>query len=171
MYNLWDIDDIKLILKKHGFSFSKALGQNFIVDGGICPAIAREAALSKEDYVLEIGPGIGVLTAELCARAGKVVAVRIGSDISIWLDRSPTTTAFSGTSAAISFAARAWWRVPGRSSSAAAARQPGTARYAAANMRPAPTATAPRRTTARRGPKTASSASAETTVETASGAK
>ena len=77
MYNLWDIDDIKLILKKHGFSFSKALGQNFIVDGGICPAIAREAALSKEDYVLEIGPGIGVLTAELCARAGKVVAVEL----------------------------------------------------------------------------------------------
>lgn len=77
MYHLWDIDDIKCILKKHGFAFSKALGQNFIIDPEVCPAIAECAAVCEEDCVLEIGPGIGVLTAELCARAKKVVAVEL----------------------------------------------------------------------------------------------
>lgn len=77
MYNLWDINDIKLILKKHGFAFSKALGQNFIINPEICPEMVRRAELSKEDYVLEIGPGIGVLTAELCKSAKKVVAVEL----------------------------------------------------------------------------------------------
>ncbi|MBQ6380584.1 MAG: 16S rRNA (adenine(1518)-N(6)/adenine(1519)-N(6))-dimethyltransferase RsmA [Clostridia bacterium] len=77
MYQLWDIHDIKFILKKHGFDFSKALGQNFIIEKEVCPAIAQSAAVGKEDYVLEVGPGIGVLTAELCKRAGKVVAVEL----------------------------------------------------------------------------------------------
>ena len=77
MYHLWDINDIKLILKKHGFHFSKALGQNFIVDSGVCPAIAEKAGLCDKDYVLEIGPGIGVLTKELLLRAKKVVAVEL----------------------------------------------------------------------------------------------
>ena len=77
MYQLWDINDIKYILKKHGFAFSKALGQNFIIDPAVCPAIADCAGITSEDYVLEIGPGIGVLTAELCARAKKVVAIEL----------------------------------------------------------------------------------------------
>ena len=77
MYNLWDINDIKLILKKHGFHFSKALGQNFIIDSGVCPAIAERAGICGEDDVLEIGPGIGVLTKELLLRAKKVVAVEL----------------------------------------------------------------------------------------------
>ncbi|MBR2591215.1 MAG: 16S rRNA (adenine(1518)-N(6)/adenine(1519)-N(6))-dimethyltransferase RsmA [Clostridia bacterium] len=77
MYQLWDINEIKFILKKHGFSFSKALGQNFIIDASVCPAIAEQAGVNREDYVLEIGPGIGVFTAELCARAKKVVAVEL----------------------------------------------------------------------------------------------
>ena len=77
MYQLWDIHDIKYILKKHGFAFSKALGQNFIVESAVCPAIAESAAVDAEDYVLEIGPGIGVLSAELCKRAKKVVAVEL----------------------------------------------------------------------------------------------
>lgn len=77
MYQLWDINDIRLILKKHGFHVSKGLGQNFIIDPTVCPAICDRAALCKEDAVLEIGPGIGVLTAQLCERAGKVVAVEL----------------------------------------------------------------------------------------------
>ena len=77
MYNLWDINDVKLILRKHGFSFSKAFGQNFIIDSEICPAIVDSAEISSEDCVIEIGPGIGVLTAELCKAAKKVVAVEI----------------------------------------------------------------------------------------------
>ncbi|MBE6817860.1 MAG: 16S rRNA (adenine(1518)-N(6)/adenine(1519)-N(6))-dimethyltransferase RsmA [Ruminococcaceae bacterium] len=77
MYQLWDIHDIKYILKKHGFAFSKALGQNFIVDAAVCPAIVEGAAIGAEDYVLEIGPGIGVLSAELCKSAKKVVAVEL----------------------------------------------------------------------------------------------
>jgi len=77
MYSLCDINEIKLILKKHGFSFSKALGQNFIIDPEICPEIVRRAGVSRDDCVLEIGPGIGVLTAELCASAKKVVAIEL----------------------------------------------------------------------------------------------
>ena len=77
MYQLWDINEIKYILKKHGFSFSKALGQNFIIDSSVCPAIAEKAEICAEDYVLEIGPGIGVLSAELCTRAKKTVAVEL----------------------------------------------------------------------------------------------
>lgn len=77
MYNLSDINTIKTILKKNGFSFSKALGQNFIIDGEVCPRMA-EAAIPDAGYgVLEIGPGIGVLTAELCRRAEHVVAVEL----------------------------------------------------------------------------------------------
>ena len=77
MYQLWDVREIKYILKKHGFAFSKALGQNFITDSSVCPAIVQAAAVSEEDCVLEVGPGIGVLSAELCAHAKKVVAVEL----------------------------------------------------------------------------------------------
>lgn len=77
MYNLCDISEIKRILAKFGFSFSKALGQNFIVNAGVCPRIAEQAGISEEDCVLEIGPGIGVLSAELAKCAYKVVAVEL----------------------------------------------------------------------------------------------
>ncbi len=76
-YNLSDINTIRTVLTRHGFSFSKALGQNFLIDPEVCPEMAAQAVLSSEDGVLEIGPGIGVLTAELCARAKKVVAVEL----------------------------------------------------------------------------------------------
>lgn len=76
-YNLSDLKTVRAILEKHGFSFSKALGQNFLINPNVCPAMAEEAVESGEDGVLEVGPGIGVLTAELCARAKKVVAVEL----------------------------------------------------------------------------------------------
>ena len=77
MYNLWDYNEIKYILKKHGFETSKALGQNFIVNGEICPRMVEKAGVCEIDCVLEIGAGIGVLTAELCKRAKKVAAIEI----------------------------------------------------------------------------------------------
>lgn len=77
MYNLSDINTIKSILSKNGFSFSKALGQNFIVDSTVCPKMAEEAILDGDYGVVEVGPGIGVLTAELAKRAKKVVAVEL----------------------------------------------------------------------------------------------
>lgn len=77
MYNLSDINTIKSILSKNGFSFSKALGQNFIVDDSVCPRMA-DAAVPNGDYgVVEVGPGIGVLTAELAKRAKRVVAIEL----------------------------------------------------------------------------------------------
>ena len=77
MYNLSDYNDIKYILKKHGFETSKSLGQNFIINGEICPRMVEEAGVSETDCVLEIGTGIGVLTAELCKRAKSVAAIEI----------------------------------------------------------------------------------------------
>lgn len=77
LYNLSDYQTIKNLLSKHGFSFSKALGQNFLIDPSVCPRMADVAVESPEDGVLEIGPGVGVLTAELCKRAKKVVSIEL----------------------------------------------------------------------------------------------
>lgn len=74
--NLSDIKTIESLLKKSGFSFKKSLGQNFLIDGSICPAMA-EAACDETTGVLEIGPGIGVLTAELSKCAKKVIAIEL----------------------------------------------------------------------------------------------
>ncbi|MDE6798071.1 MAG: 16S rRNA (adenine(1518)-N(6)/adenine(1519)-N(6))-dimethyltransferase RsmA, partial [Ruminococcus sp.] len=62
---------------RHGFSFSKGLGQNFIINPEICPKIAENGNAQKGFGVLEIGTGIGVLTAELARRADKVTAIEI----------------------------------------------------------------------------------------------
>ena len=64
-------------MEKHGFTFSKALGQNFLVNPSVCPRIAELGNAAKGFGVIEIGTGIGVLTNELAKRADKVVAVEI----------------------------------------------------------------------------------------------
>lgn len=75
---LSDIGYIKSLLQKHGFQFSKALGQNFIVDSSVCPRMAELALGRDKDFgVIEIGPGIGVLTRELSRYAKKVVAIEL----------------------------------------------------------------------------------------------
>lgn len=75
--NLTNISTVKDVLSRHGFSFSKGLGQNFIINPDICPKIA-EYGNAKAGYgILEIGTGIGVLTKELALRADKVSAVEI----------------------------------------------------------------------------------------------
>ena len=76
-YNLCDYNTVKKILSAHGFNFSKALGQNFIIDDSICPAMAEMLGADEKTGVLEVGPGVGVLTKELCKRAGKVVSVEL----------------------------------------------------------------------------------------------
>ena len=68
---------IKNVLDRFGFSFSKGLGQNFLIDGNVVRAIRESAGITKDDYVLEIGPGFGTLTEELLLNAKKVVAVEI----------------------------------------------------------------------------------------------
>lgn len=77
MPTLTDPAVIKELLQRHGFSFSRALGQNFIINPSICPRMAELGGAAPEVGVLEIGPGFGVLTAELCRRAKKVVAIEL----------------------------------------------------------------------------------------------
>ncbi|MDW4524820.1 16S rRNA (adenine(1518)-N(6)/adenine(1519)-N(6))-dimethyltransferase RsmA [Rossellomorea marisflavi] len=67
----------KEILEKHGFSFKKSLGQNFLIDPNILRNITDHAGLSKETAAIEIGPGIGALTEHLARTSGKVVAFEI----------------------------------------------------------------------------------------------
>lgn len=76
-YNLCDYNTVNRILAKHGFTFSKALGQNFLIDSDVCPTMAQMLNADENTGVLEIGPGIGVLTKELCEVAGKVVAIEL----------------------------------------------------------------------------------------------
>lgn len=77
MPNLTDVSVIRDLCARHGFSLSKGFGQNFIVNPGICPKIVQAAGIDKSYGVLEVGPGIGVLTKELAAAADKVAAVEI----------------------------------------------------------------------------------------------
>lgn len=76
-YNLCDYNTVNRILTKHGFTFSKALGQNFLIDSDVCPTMADMLNADDNTGVLEIGPGIGVLTKELCNVAKKVVAIEL----------------------------------------------------------------------------------------------
>lgn len=77
MNRLSDIGTIKDILSRHGFTFSKSLGQNFLINPSVCPKMAELSGADKGVGVIEIGPGIGVLTNELCKLADKVVAIEL----------------------------------------------------------------------------------------------
>lgn len=88
MNNLSDISVIKSVLSRHGFTFSKALGQNFIINPGVCPRIAEEGGAREGVGVLEVGAGIGVLTAELAKRAKKVVCVELDTRLLPVLDET-----------------------------------------------------------------------------------
>jgi len=86
--NLTNISEIKNLMSRHGFSFSKSLGQNFIINPDICPKIAEMGNAQKGYGILEIGTGIGVLTKELAIRADKVTAVEIDSRLIPVLDET-----------------------------------------------------------------------------------
>ncbi len=77
MPNLTDIAAVRDLCARHGFTLSKGFGQNFIVNPGVCPKIVEAAGIDETFGVLEIGPGVGVLTKELALRARKVVAVEV----------------------------------------------------------------------------------------------
>ncbi len=77
MDGLSNIGTIKEILGRHGFTFSKSMGQNFIINPSVCPRMAELCGAKKGVGVLEVGPGIGVLTNELCKLADKVVSVEL----------------------------------------------------------------------------------------------
>ena len=68
---------IRELMERHGFTFSKAMGQNFLINPSVCPRMAQEGGAAPGVGVLEIGPGIGVLTAELAARASRVVCIEL----------------------------------------------------------------------------------------------
>lgn len=79
--NLYAPSTIKAIKEKYGFKLSKSLGQNFLTDKHIIDKIIDATEITEDDLVIEIGPGIGVLTAEAAQRAGKVIAVEIDKNL------------------------------------------------------------------------------------------
>ena len=77
MVNVCDINVMKPLLAEHGFHFSKAKGQNFLIARWVPEQIAEDSGVDDSVGVLEIGPGIGPLTQQLALRAGKVCAVEV----------------------------------------------------------------------------------------------
>ena len=88
MQNLSDISVVKDLLNRHGFKFSKALGQNFLINPTVCPRMAEACGADENTGVIEVGPGFGVLTAELAKRAIKVVSIELDERLLPVLDET-----------------------------------------------------------------------------------
>ncbi|MEE1283642.1 MAG: 16S rRNA (adenine(1518)-N(6)/adenine(1519)-N(6))-dimethyltransferase RsmA [Acutalibacteraceae bacterium] len=88
MQNLSDISVVKDLLNRHGFKFSKALGQNFLINPTVCPRMAEACGADENTGVIEVGPGFGVLTAELAKRAKKVVSIELDERLLPVLDET-----------------------------------------------------------------------------------
>ena len=88
MNGLTDIREIKALLERHGFRFSKSLGQNFLIQPWVPGKIAESAGIDRQTGVLEIGPGIGCLTKKLSDRAGKVVSVELDKSLAPILEET-----------------------------------------------------------------------------------
>ena len=86
--DLCDIKEIRALLEAHGFHFSKAKGQNFLTRAWVPARIAEEAGIDESCGVLEVGPGIGCLTEQLCLRAGKVCAVEVDTALEPILEKT-----------------------------------------------------------------------------------
>lgn len=78
-----DLKDIKTqeLVKKYNFKFSKSLGQNFLVDDSVLNDIVSGAEVNDEDFIIEIGPGVGTLTAQLLMKAKKVTSIELDNDL------------------------------------------------------------------------------------------
>ncbi|SET23217.1 dimethyladenosine transferase [Natronincola peptidivorans] len=85
----------KEIIEEYQFKFSKSLGQNFLIDKNILEKIVEAAEITKEDWVIEVGPGIGSLTQHIAEKAGKVVAVEIDRNLIPILEK--TLEAYNNT--------------------------------------------------------------------------
>ena len=88
MINVCDIHVMKPLLAEHGFHFSKAKGQNFLIAPWVPESIAVESGVDETAGVLEIGPGIGPLTQQLALRAGKVCAVELDTRLAPILEQT-----------------------------------------------------------------------------------
>ena len=86
MIDVCDIQVMKPLLEQYGFHFSKAKGQNFLIAPWVPESIAVESGVAQDVGVLEIGPGIGPLTQQLCLRAGRVCAVELDNRLKPILD-------------------------------------------------------------------------------------
>ena len=74
-------EETKFIMKKYNISANKKLGQNFLVDDNTVSEIVNQSEISSSDLVIEIGPGLGTLTASLLEKAGKVIAVELDTKV------------------------------------------------------------------------------------------
>ena len=88
MQNLSDISVVRDLLNRHGFKFSKALGQNFLINPSVCPRMAEVCGADENTGVIEVGPGFGVLTAELAKKAKKVVSIELDERLIPVLDET-----------------------------------------------------------------------------------
>ena len=86
--NLCDINEIEQILKKHGFKFSKSLGQNFLTADFVPKDIARYCGATEDDGILEVGPGMGCLTVELSKVCKNVVSIELDKTLFPILDET-----------------------------------------------------------------------------------
>lgn len=87
---LTNIGNIRALFERHGFSFTKSLGQNFLVNPAICPKIAEQGGGDKNVCAIEIGTGVGVLTKELALRCKKVLAIEIDRSLQPILEETLT---------------------------------------------------------------------------------
>ena len=88
MEQLCNISVVREVMERHNFRFSKALGQNFLINPSVCPRIAEDGVRDSEYGAIEIGTGVGVLTNELAKRAKKVVAIEIDERLLPILDET-----------------------------------------------------------------------------------
>ncbi len=88
MQKLSDISTIRAVLEKNGFHFSKALGQNFLINPSVCPRMAALSGAADCAGAVEVGPGIGVLTWELSQVAKKVVSIELDKRLLPVLDET-----------------------------------------------------------------------------------
>lgn len=88
MDKLYKPSYLKEVLSRHGFNFSKALGQNFLVDGNIINMIIEGSGVEEGDLVIEVGPGAGTLTNELSEIAEKVIAIELDTNLLPILDET-----------------------------------------------------------------------------------
>ncbi len=111
MASLTDLNTVRDVLSRHGFSFSKALGQNFLINPSVCPRMAGlcHPELDGEFAVLEIGPGIGVLTKELAQVAKRVISIELDTRLLPILQETladyPNVTVINGDAMKLDLAA------------------------------------------------------------------